>query len=322
MSLSSILIIKPSSLGDIVHTLPAVHFLKDSFPTARIRWIANSEWLPILAENPDLETVIPFPRREFRGLNGWFRFLAWNLKLSSLRPDLVLDFQGLFRSAWMSRSAGGTRVLGLSDSREGARFFYKNVAHVNARQHAVDRYLALAKLAGARLEGPAVFPLPAGHKPNNFEMPDNAILLHPFARGSGKSLSPGEITHLVQFLAPAPIIVIGQSEIDLIFDRNAISLVNQTNLFQLIWLIRKSAFVISVDSGPMHIAAAITPQLLSIHTWSDPRLVGPYNPDAWVWKSGKIRRVRSLSLETFPTTESQRPDPLQLATFVRSHIGS
>ena len=59
-------------------------------------------------------------------------------------------------------------------------------------------------------------------------------------------------------------------------------------------LIRVARFVISVDSGPMHIAAAVNDRLLSIHTWTNPRRVGPYNPDAWIWKHGKILRVGEL----------------------------
>jgi len=62
----------------------------------------------------------------------------------------------------------------------------------------------------------------------------------------------------------------------------------------LIWLIRAARFVVSVDSGPMHIAAAVTDNLLSIHTWTDPRRIGPYNPDAWVWKNGLLFRVSEL----------------------------
>ena len=73
---------------------------------------------------------------------------------------------------------------------------------------------------------------------------------------------------------------------------NCVNLANQTTLLQLIWLIRAARFTISVDSGPMHIAAAVTSQLLSIHTWSDPRRVGPYNSDAWIWKNGQLLRVR------------------------------
>jgi heptosyltransferase I len=63
-------------------------------------------------------------------------------------------------------------------------------------------------------------------------------------------------------------------------------------------LIRVARFVISVDSGPMHIAAAVNDRLVSIHTWTDPRRVGPYNPDAWIWKNGKLLRVSELETTT------------------------
>jgi ADP-heptose:LPS heptosyltransferase len=63
---------------------------------------------------------------------------------------------------------------------------------------------------------------------------------------------------------------------------------------QLIWLLRHASFVISVDSGPMHIAAALTTNLISIHTWTDPRRVGPYNDAAFIWKNGTVVRVSDL----------------------------
>ena len=77
MTPSSVLVVKPSSLGDIVHTLPAVHYLKMTFPEAEISWIANTEWVPLLEENADLKTIIPFPRGEFRGPVGIFQFVRW-----------------------------------------------------------------------------------------------------------------------------------------------------------------------------------------------------------------------------------------------------
>src|SRR5207249_12316594 len=73
-----------------------------------------------------------------------------------------------------------------------------------------------------------------------------------------------------------------------------VELTNQTSLLRLIRLIRVARFVISVDSGPMHIAAAVNVRLLSIHTRTTPRRVGPYNTDAWIWKDGKILRVSEL----------------------------
>ena len=66
------LVVKPSSLGDIVHALPAVHYLKVTFQDAKISWIVNTEWVPLLEKNADLKTVIPFPRGEFRGPIGTF----------------------------------------------------------------------------------------------------------------------------------------------------------------------------------------------------------------------------------------------------------
>ena len=320
MTPSSVLVVKPSSLGDIVHTLPAVHFLKLSFPRARISWIVNTEWAPLLEENTDLNAVIPFPRKEFRGPVGLLKFLRWCRGLSGLEPDLVLDFQGLFRSAWISRSAKGRSVLGLSDSREGSQFWYDRRALVLAGQHSVDRYLALARLAGADTSGPIQFPLPHGKAVPSLELADRFVLLHPFARGSGKSLTPEEIFELTHLLLPIPVVVVESSSTLFAMDRNGISLLNRTDIPELVWLLRRSSFIVSVDSGPMHIGAAITPELLSIHTWSEPGSVGPYNPDAWVWKAQRIFQVRSSQANEASIGNEERPDIAQIASFVRARL--
>jgi heptosyltransferase I len=320
MTPSSVLVVKPSSLGDIVHTLPAVHFLKLSFPRARISWIVNTEWAPLLEENADLNTVIPFPRKEFRGPVGLLKFLRWCRGLSGLEPDLVLDFQGLFRSAWISHSAKGRSVLGLSDSREGSQFWYDRRALVLSGQHSVDRYLALARLAGADTSGPIQFPLPHGKAVPSLELADRFVLLHPFARGSGKSLTPEEIFELTHLLLPIPVVVVGSSSTRFAMDRNGISLLNRTDIPELVWLLRRSSFIVSVDSGPMHIGAAITPELLSIHTWSEPGTVGPYNPDAWVWKAQRIFQVRSSQANEASIGNEERPDIAQIASFVRARL--
>jgi heptosyltransferase-1 len=320
MTPSSVLVVKPSSLGDIVHSLPAVHYLKVTFQDAEISWIVNTEWVPLLEKNVDLKTVLPFPRVEFRGLIGMLRFVRWCRDLSRLKPDLTLDFQGLLRSAWISRSAKGKSVFGLSDSREGARFCYDRRALIQPGQHSVDRYLALARLAGADTSGPIQFPLPGGKTIRSLELPARFVLLHPFARGEGKSLTPEEIFEFTRLLVPIPVVVVGRSTVDFRTDRNGLSLVNQTDLAELIWLLRQSSFIVSVDSGPMHIAAAITPELLSIHIWSDPGAVGPYNPDAWIWKAKRIYQVRSYrSGESWKASE-ERPDIFQIANFVRARL--
>ena len=88
--------------------------------------------------------------------------------------------------------------------------------------------------------------------------------------------------------------IVGQSRRKTDTPENCVDLTNQTSLLQLIRLIRVARFVVSVDSGPMHIAAAVHDRLLSIHTWTDPLRVGPYSPDAWIWKNGQLLRVSEL----------------------------
>jgi ADP-heptose:LPS heptosyltransferase len=288
------LIIKPSSLGDIVHTLPAIALLREAHPGAEITWVINPEFAPLLRGNPDVNHVHFFPRGQFRGLGAPGSLLPWLKKTRGIRPDLALDFQGLLRSALIARISGAKEIYGMSDAREGSRFFYDRVAKVNRRGHAVERYLKLAECAGASVGEWLRCSIPTGDPLPRFDEYPPFILLHPFARGQGKSLSNAVINEFCRSLAPTRVVVVGQSRRNIDPPENCINLTNQTSLLQLVWLIRLARFVVSVDSGPMHIAAAVTANLLSIHTWTDPRRIGPYNPDAWIWKHGQLFRVSEL----------------------------
>lgn len=294
----SILIIKPSSLGDIVHTLPAVAFIRDAYPQADITWVINPEFAPLLRGNPAVDHVHLFPRSDFSGLGAPRSFGPWSKTTRKLRPDLALDFQGLLRSALIAKISGAKQIYGLSDSREGARFFYHRTAKVNRHEHAVQRYLKLAELAGAKIGETIRYPVPSGDPLPRFDEFPPFILLHPFARGGGKSLSRAVIEEICRAFAPTRVVVVGKSQQKLKPLDNCAELTNQTTLLQLIRLIRAARFVISVDSGPMHIAAGVNHNLLSLHTWTDPRRVGPYNPGAWVWKHGQIIRVSELETAT------------------------
>lgn len=295
MSYRSILIIKPSSLGDIVHTLPAVAALRAANLQAEITWVINPEWAPLLRGNPDVNHVHIFPRGDFRGLGAPRSLLPWLKKTKQLRPEAAVDFQGLLRSAMIGRISGARDFFGLSDAREGSRFFYKNVARVDRRSHAVERYLKLAEAAGATIHLPLRFPLPSGDPLPRFDDYPPFILLHPFARGVGKSLTDKTVEEFCRACAPTRVVVVGKSPLRLkSLPDNCVDLSNQTTLLQLVWLIRAARLVISVDSGPMHIAAALTNNLIALHTWTDPRRVGPYNAQAWVWRNGEVRQMRDF----------------------------
>ena len=292
--MKSILIIKPSSLGDVVHTLPAVAAIHDAHPDAEITWVINPEWAPLLRGNPDVNHVHIFPRGDFRGLGAPGGFFSWLRQTKQIRPDVAIDFQGLLRSAIIAKASGAKEIYGMSDGREGSRLFYRRVAKVNRHEHAVERYLKLAECAGAKIGQALRCPIPSGDPLPRFDEYPPFILLHPFARGDGKSLSNSVIEEFCKAFAPTRVVVVGKSSRKIDPPENCVELTNQTSLLQMIRLIRTASFIISVDSGPMHIAAAVTNRLLSIHTWTNPGRVGPYNPDAWVWKNGKVMQVSQL----------------------------
>lgn len=318
----SALVVKPSSLGDIVHTLPAVHFLKRAVPGMKLRWLSNPEWRPLLEGNPDLQEVVTFPRKEFSGFVGLLKFFLWARRLNAADrelPEITLDFQGLLRSAIVSIARGSDPVVGLSDAREGASSLYRVTVPVKRSAHAVDRYLALVRALGVPAPVDEVeFPLPQGIAPEGVKLPPNYIVLHPFSRGRGKSLASTCIQALCDCLAPRPIVIVGQSEQEETFaGPHVTSLLNRTSLTELIWVLRHSHGCISVDSGPMHIAAAVQPRTLGIHTWSDPRQVGPYPRTAIVWKAGRIaHRDEFTDAEAAEERQVETGDSRRIADYI------
>ncbi|MEA3186419.1 MAG: hypothetical protein QOD99_249 [Chthoniobacter sp.] len=318
----SVLVVKPSSLGDVVHTLPAVHALKRARPDLRISWLINSEWAPLLAGNADLDGTLEFPRRDFRGLRGWLRVPAWLRTISSSKPGLALDFQGLTRSALLARAAGAQRVHCLGDAELIPRLLADRVVPADRISgHAIERYLRLVADLGVAIEEPLQFPLPPGTKPDGFDLNEPFLLVHPFSRGADKSLAEADVQQLCELLQPVPIVLAGRTAVQFEAPKNCVNLLNRTSLEELIWLIRRAHFTLSVDSGPMHIAAALTARLLSIHTWTDPRIVGPYQPEAWVWKNEEIKQVRALPETTDADWKPFRKEHVpKLAGFLREQF--
>ncbi len=303
--------------------MPAVARLKASWPEAKIAWLVNSEWAPLLAGNPDVAEAVLFPRQEFRGVSGLRKVYPWaRAQVRQRRPDLALDFQGLLRSALIGRLSRPQLFLGLEDAREGARWLYGRAVPVPLRHpHAVERYLALAGAALGRAPASSSealrFPLPAGDPIQSAAgagLPADFILLHPFARGAAKSLTTSQVRAFCERLRPRQVVLAGRHGGDgFQAPPGVIDLLNRTTLSQLIWLLRRAAFVISVDSGPMHLAAALGRPLVSIHTWTDPRRVGPYRADAWVWKNGRLQRFAEITAAAGESGREPMEAPVPLA---------
>jgi ADP-heptose:LPS heptosyltransferase len=185
----------------------------------------------------------------------------------------------------------------MSDAREGAAILHTWSVPVDARAHAVERCWRFVEAFGVSGDIPTVASDLPGGEPIAHDLPERFILLHPFARGGGKSLDVFQIHRLVAALDPVPVVIVGLTRSawpPAPLGRAAIDLTNRTSLLELVWLMRRAGFVISVDSGPMHLASALGRPLLAIHTWSDPRKVGPYAAEADIWKGRQITRRQNV----------------------------
>ena len=316
----SVLLIKPGSMGDVIHALPVASAIRQAWPEAELTWVVDPRWAPLLSGNPAVSAVRHFPREDFRGAGGWSCAFRWYAGLRGLKPDVVVDLQGLLRSALMAKCSGGKSILGLGDAREGARLFYGQSAATVSDEHAVRRYLRVLPLLGIDVPEMCDFPLPAGERP---QLAERFVVLHPFARGAGKSLGAEAIRAFVsEFKArsSACLVIVGRGEAPTGIPDGVVDLCGKTSLDGLIGLLRAARFVVSVDSGPMHLAAALGVPMLGIHTWSDPRLVGPYREDAWIWQGGEIRK-QDLSLAPLPEKAFSAESAAEVARFVAGQAG-
>ena len=318
-----ILLIKPSSMGDVIHALPVATALHQAWPKAEICWLIHPALQDLVKSHSAVANTILFPRDQFRGIVGGIHSLKWAYTLRSLQPDLAIDLQGLLRSALIARTSGARHIMGLSDAREGASFFYSSVATVDPTSHAVTRYMSILKKLGC-LSSEPIFELPEGKVPLHFSIKAPFVVMHPYARGRGKSLTQQQVVAFARALRPFPVVVVGQGEKMQGLPNNVFDWSGQTTLLELIGLLRQASFVVSSDSGPMHLAAALQPKrLIAIHLWSDPLRVGPWSSEAFVWKHGQLKSHQELTEASRPPGRSPSLEEMQqLGEFVFAKLDS
>lgn len=279
-----ILIIKPSSLGDVVHALPTVNLIRRKFPAAHISWLIGDSLRPLLDRCPLINELIPFHRHH----TG--RFPSLLRRLNAARFDIVVDLQGLLRSGIMTFATMSPRRIGLSDAREGARFFYNETVTVS-EIHAVDRYLLAAKHLGCE-SGPIEFPLGLEQPP---PAKPSLIAINPSARWDTKLWGDDKFAELVNRLPRERVVVTSSaSESERVArilgnTKSAAgprNLAGKTDLLELAELYRQCCVLITNDSGPMHIAAAVGTPVIAIFGPTDPALTGPYGDRHIVLRAG------------------------------------
>jgi len=271
-----ILIVKPSSLGDVVHALPTVARIRRRFPDAHIAWLVNDNLTSLLQHTPVVNELIPFHRQQ----PG--KFLSLLRQLHAGKFDIVVDLQGLLRSGLFTRATAAPRRIGLSDAREGSRMFYNEVVLV-PYIHAVDRYLRAAEYFDCP-DAPVEFPLGVANVPR-----EGWIAINPSARWPTKLWGDDRFAELIRRLPRERVVLTGSAGERERIERIAQGCRNKagtTDLFQLAELYAHCAVVITNDSGPMHIAAAVGTPVVAIFGPTDPALTGPYGKQHVVVRAG------------------------------------
>ena len=149
------LVIRMGSMGDIVHTLPAVAALRSAFPQAQVYWLVERKWAPLLEGNSEISAVIPIERRDLGSVARTIK------RLRSAEYSTAIDFQGLYKSAALALASGASRRIGFAGdfAREAAAALMYNSPVTPVGKHVVEQNLSLAEMAGAQ-KGKIRFPLP------------------------------------------------------------------------------------------------------------------------------------------------------------------
>src|SRR5215471_6960968 len=261
---SRILVVRLGAMGDILHTLPAVASLKQANPGSRLTWVVESRWRPLLESNPYIDRIVELRRGSLAGLMETAR------ELRSERYDLAVDFQGLLKSALTAACARPERIFGYhqSQTRErAAGLFYSNKT-IARTVHVVDRHLELAAAAGA-VQPVYAFPLPPGRAECDLPAGD-FVLASPLAGWGAKQWPLAHYHALGARLREElgiPLILDGPPGSG--FDHHS-------SLKGLIHATRRAAAVVGVDSGPLHLAAALGKPGVAIFGPTDPARNGPY----------------------------------------------
>ena len=310
-----ILIIKPSSFGDVIHALPVLSGLRRRFPQAYIAWLVAESCAGLLEGHPELDAIIRFDRRHYgrmlRSRQALRDFLAFVRRLRGERFDLVVDLQGLFRSGFLAAASGARLRVGFGNARELGWLFYTHRVPVDDPQmHAVERNYLFGELLGFS-EVPIGFRLHVRAEAKarvtqllseaDLAPPRPYAVLAPGSRWETKRWPIERFAELVRRLVNEHglgVVLTGASderqaaeEVARLAGVATLNLAGQTPLQAMMALIEGSALVVMNDSGPLHLATAFGRPTVGIYGPTSPSRTGPY---------GQVDSVARLDLPCSP----------------------
>ena len=297
----NILMVKLSAVGDVIHTLPSLAALRKRYPGAHITWVVEEGASDLLAGNPCLDRVIVSRRKTWASHIRKGRHLRETLKeiktflgdLRDRRYDLVIDFHGLLKSAVLVFLSSGKRRVGYDSLQELSGLFYNEKIDEDMGKHAVLRYLDFVSHLGGDPRNPRFdIPEDEGNRTRVDQLLRQSGLapgtpffaLNPVAYWKTKlwdSEKFGELCRRIADEMNIPVVLTGSQSDGILGDIEAlcprsVNLGGQTTLKDLACLYRRSSLVITTDSGPMHLAAAVGTPTIALFGPTDPIRTGPF----------------------------------------------
>jgi len=281
------LAIRMGSMGDIVHTLPAVAALREAFPQAQVDWLVERKWAPLLAGNSEISAVISIERRDIGSVAGTIK------RLRSAEYSTAIDFQGLYKSAALALASGAPCRIGFAGgfARESVAALMYNSPVTPTGKHVVAQNVSLAEAAGAQ-RCPIRFPLPRdaeaevrmGRQLEVNQLVDFFVV----SPGGGwrSKCWPAErygqlLQRLYERLGWRGVISYGLGEEELCVEAcrtagDSKPLPLPMNLVELMAVLRRAKCVVAADTGPLHLAAALGTPVVGLYGPTDPARNGPY----------------------------------------------
>ncbi|HZZ80119.1 MAG TPA: glycosyltransferase family 9 protein [Gemmataceae bacterium] len=288
-----IALIKPSALGDIIHSLPVLTALRRRFPAAQIAWIVNRSYAPLLTNHPDLNEIIPFDRGALKTgfIAGGLSFARFLRDLRKRQFDLVIDLQGLLRTGLMTLATRAPLRVGLASAREGASMCYTHrVDDRNGVTHAVDRYWRVVEAIGESSHKSFHVPIQADARVwareqlQSFPRPWLAVGVG--SRWLTKRWPPehfADLARLTHKYFGGTAIFVGAPEESALADQSAATLAGpvarltgKTTLPQLVALLAECDAMIANDTGPLHLAVALGRPVVAPYTCTLIEKTGPF----------------------------------------------
>lgn len=313
-----VLLVRPTALGDVARTVPALVMLRTAYPDAHIDWLVAEAYTSILQGHPALNGVIPFARKrmgQFWNPMAMRDALSFCMNLRRSKYDLVVDLQGLLRSGIFTRVTGAPRRIGFVNAREGAALAYTEKYALDPQIHTVDRMVGLLAAAGfAPSEDMRLYPLQADvqwvndyfaklegagdRTPDHVAEPYACIAptaqwrckcwpIEMYIRTVKHMLSrPEKAKRVVIIFAPHERAQV-QPLLDAFADEPRV-VSPSMRVGQMLAMLAGTSMLVCNDSGPLHMAVGLGRRIVSIFGPTDPNVVGPYRRLETVVSAGPV----------------------------------